>query len=119
MKEMFLLKEQFNVHDNMYSFKATKYGPISRELLKDLGKARKEGLICVSESIKGYAYGLTLKGCEVANEIFNELIEDIQNNLRTVKARYNQMSLSQLLGYVHSRYPEYTIRPEHTLVEEW
>ncbi len=114
------------------SYEAYDYGPYSGELVDILDALKGEGLVqsrpAALESFKEVAdglvvavsrspeasmkpksveiYGLTDRGRTVGEAVFRELTKRDIDAITTIKRKFNQLSLNDLLEYVYKRYPK-------------
>jgi uncharacterized protein YwgA len=120
-----------------FDFTAYKFGPVSKELYDDLSKLENLGYITsksVSEpsNVERDEYGLSFEGLmgdEEATDAFEEKQYALTDagrrwlesrnrpkaqidKIAKVKGRYGSLSLSDLLHYVYSRYPDMTTASE-------
>ncbi len=120
MKLMFLLQKELPdvvgklLSEKPYEFKPYLHGPFSKEILDDLDRLAREGLIkqhYVDLDPYGISYQvnfeITKEGQKRVNELISklprELVDEIENK---VIKKYMSWSLRRLLDYVYSRYPE-------------
>jgi uncharacterized protein YwgA len=139
-KLLFLIEREEGIcatEGDDFDFTAYKFGPVSKELYDDLGKLENLGYI-VSQSVAEPSnverdeYGLSFEGL-MGDEESTEAFEEKQYSLtekgkqwlqarnsqpaevakiEKVKGRYGSLSLSDLLRYVYSRYPDMTTASE-------
>jgi uncharacterized protein YwgA len=107
LKEIFLLKEQAKIKENIYEFFPYKFGPYSKELLSDLDLLEKNKIISEKEGFGGVIFELTPEGIQLASEEYNKLNDELKRRLFGIKTRFNYMPLNQLLDHVYSTYPFY------------
>jgi uncharacterized phage-associated protein len=129
MKLMFLIFKETDVEnyiDKKIEFKAYKYGPFDSEIYDCIDSLENLKIIEItdgSEKVNTESYDnisrfkLTKLGIEKTSEIVKSLPPDLYRNIETIKRIYSNKSLIQLLYYVYSRYPEYTIKSELKLFE--
>lgn len=113
----FLLEKEFSVQLG-YNYCPMDYGPYSIELLNEINILQTNGYISIydelvpikekgtSKTVERRTYCLTEKGREKTKKIFNELDQKTRDSVEKIR-HYNDMSLSELLDYVHTKYPEY------------
>lgn len=113
----FLLEKEFGV-TLAYHYIPMEYGPYSIELLDEINLLQlkdyitiKEELVPVTENnetkeVERRVYCLTEKGKEKSQKISQQISEEIKISIQNIK-RYNDMTLRELLNYVHTSYPEY------------
>ncbi len=103
-KEIFLLFRRipFSNMKDIYNFEPLWHGPFSKDLSKDLTDFQLRGLISFDE------LRLTDKGLKAAASICNSLTDFERHQIFEVKARYNHMSLAELIDTVYSMYPKFT-----------
>ena len=106
VKELFLLREIGKVN-NMYEFKADKYGPSSNEIIWDLDILIRHGIVQERPHPYGTQYLLTREGLEKAQEF---ITNDLKRKIGYIKCNYNDMPLNKLLIYVYSKFPKYTTK---------
>jgi uncharacterized protein YwgA len=116
-KELFLAQKQLRDEgvSHPFSFMPYDMGPYSKELYNTIDWLIHKGLITVQQKITDHGiypeYKLTEKGIkEVENMIQQPKLSKILNVIRTIKQKYNQMNLTQLVELTHLLYPEY-VRP--------
>ena len=113
----FLLRHEFGIRlHQSYHYEPYPIGPFSKELLESVSRLIMLGLIGEEEQfvevlekdeeVVRKTYRLTLKGRKLSKEIFNELPENIKDALRALN-RFNRTPLSELLEYVHTKYPDF------------
>lgn len=112
LKEIFILKEQAKIKENMYDFIPYKYGPYSADLLSDLKLLEKNKIINAKEGFGGVIFELTPEGIKLASDLYLQLNEELKRRLFGIKTRFNYMPLNQLLDYVYSTYPTYATYSE-------
>jgi uncharacterized protein YwgA len=124
-----------------FDFTAYKFGPVSKDLYDDLEKLENLGLIEAQSIAEPSAaerdeYGLSFEGLmgdeeQEATDAFEErrysitekgrdwlkarasaLGSEALKGIKRVKGKYGSLSLSDLLYYVYSRYPEMTSESE-------
>jgi uncharacterized protein YwgA len=139
-KLLFLIEREEGVRSTEgpdFDFTAYKFGPVSKNLYDDLAKLENLGYIA-SESIAEPStverdeYGLSFEGLmgeEEPTEAFEErryaltssgidwlkkrnFPEQDALKINKIKGRYGTLSLSDLLHYVYSRYPDMTTASE-------
>jgi len=118
LKEIFLLKQQAKIKDDIYEFRPYKYGPFANEFLRDMDLLKENNYILEREGLGGLIYQLTPKVIKQANIIYNELDENIKRRLFSIKIRFNDMPLNNLLEYVYSMYPKYAENSEYFTNDE-
>lgn len=106
VKELFLLRETQKLKE-IYTFEPDKYGPCSNEIIFDLDILIKEGMIQEHPHPYGTQYSLTSKGCEEAKKFTDD---KIKSKIENIKKNYNDVPLNELLVYVYSSFPKYTIK---------
>lgn len=113
----FLLRHEFEIRlQQFYRYEPYPIGPFSKDLLESVSGLIMLGLIEEEEQfVKVYeideevirkTYRLTLNGRDLAQGIFKELPEHIKDAMRGLN-RFNEMPLSELLEYVHTKYPDF------------
>ncbi|MEW5760543.1 MAG: winged helix-turn-helix transcriptional regulator [Candidatus Thermoplasmatota archaeon] len=119
VKLMFLLKAECNVSvkdSDFYSFMPQKRGPYAKEIMDDTRSLEAARLIEIEEivlttagdaDIVHHIYRLTERGREVADELIKDVPENITLTMKDRLGSYNLIPLSDLLQYVHEKYPEF------------
>jgi uncharacterized protein YwgA len=134
-KLMFLLKEETSLsrYVTNFSFDAYNFGPYSSELFDSVQALVNAGLVRVERSESeeyldeadryqieqqvdeniespktAVVYSLTPEGKTVASALFQSLSISEQEELTTVKRRFNSISLRKLLQYIYRKYPQST-----------
>jgi uncharacterized phage-associated protein len=124
-----------------FNFTAYKFGPVSKDLYDDLEKLENLGLIethgiAEPSTAERDEYGLSFEGLmgeeeQESAEVFEErryaiteqglnwlkarasaMGDEVRKGIRRVKGKYGSISLSDLLYYVYTRYPEMTSESE-------
>ena len=113
LKEIFLLKEQSKISENMYNFIPYKYGPFAKEFLQDLDFLLSKNYISVGASFGGDSYQLTPIGLQFAEQYYNDLDDSLKRRLLGIKMRFNMMPLNELLEYIYSMYPDYASNSQY------
>jgi uncharacterized protein YwgA len=109
-KCIFLLgKEQKEkVGSDFYEFSAYNYGPFSKLLYQDAEALNSEGLVLIERPAGSYAtYRITPKGAARARQMESEAPSPTVAYLKVVVEWAQQLSFSDLLRAIYSRYPEY------------
>jgi uncharacterized protein YwgA len=116
-KELFLAQKQLRDEgvSRPFSFMPYDMGPYSKELYNTIDWLVHKGLITVQQKITDHGiypeYKLTEKGIkEVEDMIRRQRLSKILNVIQTIKQKYNQMNLTQLVELTHLLYAEY-VRP--------
>lgn len=115
-KLFFLAKEEFGA-EHPYKFSKSSYGPFCKEIETDIEELERKGFIIAErvffdpivpteEGLVRVDYALTNTGKIIAKKELDKLPSEAKDALLSLK-RYQQMSLDNLVKYVHSRYPEY------------
>jgi hypothetical protein len=123
--------------DKGYQFEADNFGPFAPELFDDIEALKQEKVIAVASrretknkietideeyvekeidkedntSWKSYPvekYELTESGMKIGSLLYNCLSEKQKTELKNIKSVFGEMSLSALLHFVYSKYPEMT-----------
>lgn len=132
-KLMFLVEKESTLKKYLTSFKfdAYNFGPYSSELFDSVQALANAGLVSVGKSESeeylneadrfqielqleenanspknAAIYSLTPEGKTVASELFRSLSTSEQQELVTIKTRFNSISLKKLLQYIYRKYPE-------------
>ena len=131
-------KEFSPIVNQSYNFQADNFGPFAPELFDDIQVLKHEGVIRASEkeaknkiqtideesvekifdeaknmsiSWKQYSierYELTELGTKIGIALFKGLSESQKETIKTVKKKFGEMNLKNLLYYVYSKYPKMT-----------
>jgi uncharacterized protein YwgA len=132
-KLMFLVERETTLKRYLTSFEfdAYNFGPYSSELFDSVQALANAGLVSVGKSESeeylneadrfqielqleentgspknAAIYSLTAEGRTVASELFRSLSTSEQQELVTIKTRFNSISLKKLLQYIYRKYPE-------------
>jgi type I restriction enzyme S subunit len=111
MKNMFLLQEEQKVPLG-YRFVPYKYGPFSKEVYEDLEVLEKEMLVIRSKRskiVERQETAIDEEAVDEVKQILETLPQDKRQALDEVMKRYASMGFEQLLGYVYTKYPQFTI----------
>jgi uncharacterized protein YwgA len=113
-KELFLAQKQLRDEGVSHPFTFMPYdmGPYSKELYNTIDWLVHKGLITVEQKITDYGiypeYKLTEKGLkEVEDMILRRGLRKVFNVIQTIKQKYNQLNLTQLVELTHLLYPDY------------
>lgn len=114
-KLMFLLKHGYKI-EVPYNFIPYAYGPYCADIFEDLTELKEEGLVGIrgegselhemAEDPKTMSFFLTEKGKEEASRVYRKLPSETRMALIALNARFNRMSLRDLIRYVYENYPE-------------
>jgi uncharacterized protein YwgA len=126
-KLLFLLKKKLGEDARpFYHFTPFKFGPFSADVLEDASSLNEAGLVEIreevlepKEDIEDWIirknYKLSPAGERYAQEIYSELPDKVKRALMSL-GNFNKMTLSELLCYVYTAYPEESRqKPEHVL----
>ena len=113
LKEIFILKKQAKIKEDIYEFVPYKYGPFSSEFLRDLDYLIQNKFVIQREGFGGIIYELTTEGLKLAETYYNEIDDSIKRRIFGIKVRFNKMPLNELLEYVYSVYPYYASNSEY------
>lgn len=112
-KLVFLAQQEENIPER-YSYHADKFGPFSPQLHADLDDLSRRNLIERNERTNEigntkYVYSITPEGIQFVRKLLNEesRISPLFERLQTIKARYNDDPIQDLLRYVYRKYPTY------------
>lgn len=101
-----------------FPFKPYDYGPYSPKLAGTISNLIEAGELSEtkrklegSDRVK-YEYELTPEGHETVEAILSESPDDLMTNVESVKQRYNQLSLPDVLDDIYSDYPQYAVESE-------
>lgn len=99
---------------NRYDFIKYDYGPFAKEILDDLERLERAGLVEIDEQRtfggnKRYDHSLTSEGIETVEQAIeqDEQISYIYDVSYSVVNDFNDMSIRQLLEDIYDKYPEY------------
>jgi uncharacterized protein len=103
-----------------YQYQAANFGPFSWRLSRALDSLVLNGLIKEGKKEFGdgaekYEYSVTKEGATLvqgAIEAFPDYANYLQT-MNTLKAEYNKMSLSRLLRFIYSLFPDYAVNSEY------
>ena len=132
MKLLFLLRREFGFRKgNFFRFESGKYGPFSRDIIRDTEDLQDGGFISMqkmkppknefSEDEKTrYIYALRPKGEAIIKELLVDLPRDTLQRLEKLKP-FNEMPLLKLLRYVYERYPKFIVNSiiVERVLEKW
>lgn len=118
MKLIFLLdRESESSYPLLHirSFKPHYYGPFSPDVSAALDSLLSYEYVFVRKVTTSSdrdlpIFSLTDRGVTVAEDSWRKLPTDAKRDIFSIKNAYNGMSMTQLLHYVYSTYPEYTTR---------
>jgi uncharacterized protein len=115
-KGMFLFAQEGGApRDEVYEFVPYNYGPMSREVYRDLDELVDEGLLDAS-AVSGHTwqrYRATDAGRRHAQQLLDDgdaPTVDAARRLYDIKQSIADMSFARLLNDVYDRYPEYAAR---------
>lgn len=115
-KLLFLVQKELmnRGHKARYAFRPYKYGPFSQELYTDLEWLRINNLIEVKTNFDQKT-GVTTEFI-ITNEGRNRLgilnsasLQNIDETVKTVVEKYEHLSTTQLMDFVHEKYKEYDL----------
>lgn len=136
-KLLYLLEKEggFKIED--YKFEAYDYGPCAQEIYDDVEALREASLLQAAPL--GYedqlergdiltheiqviddnapsttrtmeVYSLTVDGVKAGQKVFESLTVTEQQNIQKIKEKFNPMSLTELLKYIYTKYPDSTTK---------
>ena len=105
-KEILILSRRTPFADmkDVYCFEPLWYGPFSKEVSRNLTDFQSRGFISFDELI------LTCQGFKNTASVWNNLTGLERQQIFAIKAKFNYMSLTELIDTVYSRYPKFTKR---------
>lgn len=113
-KMVFLIQEEFDTDQlpGEYNYIPYDYGPFAKKLYEDLDHLEERGVVKEeSETIEDdkvvYFYTLGPNADEYLSNWSQDELEDVLELAETIKDRFNDIPLPDLLDYVYSEYPEY------------
>jgi uncharacterized protein YwgA len=109
-KCIFILgEEQENkVGSDFYEFSPYNYGPFSKLVYQDAEELASEGLVLIERPAGSYAtYRITPTGAKRAGQLRSEAPESAVTYLRTLVEWSQQLSFSELLRAIYTKYPKY------------
>jgi uncharacterized protein YwgA len=112
-KGMFLMAMEGELPEaESYGFSPYLYGPMSREIYRDVERLEENGLVR-GEPVPGYSwkrYTATAGGTEVARHLLDEADPRAARKLFEIKEQVASQSFPTLLRDVYARYPQYATR---------
>lgn len=119
-KLVFLAQKETNLAEE-YEFEADKFGPFSQELYSSIDELEERGLVVKKEQQTPsgntkYIYSLSDDGHRLVKEVLDreeyEHLTDVFDEADSIKSEHNDQLLGELLEYVYTRYPKYTVESE-------
>lgn len=108
VKEMFLVtKEMVPDLDAELQFFPYDLGPYSKVLAERVEALVQEGLIDAEGSGGDFIFRLTPKGEQQAQQIMNELSDEVKSLLERKRRAWDQLGYRGIVRLVYTRYPEY------------
>lgn len=114
-KLVFLAQTEFHAEYD-FNFEAAQFGPLSSKLNHAITRAKKLGLLeeTVEQTFSGhdqYRYSITDEGLDLVKFGINTKSISPKIDTATKKSinKYSELSLGQLLDYVHEEYKPYKI----------
>ncbi len=93
-----------------FDFGPDRFGPLSMELYDELDFLKSVGMI-TEES--GKKYKITDKGIRfLKRKTFERVSKDMRNHISNVKETHGKEELNDLLKYVYTNYPDFTVKSE-------
>jgi len=101
-----------------YSFSPFDWGPLSFELLDDMGSLISQGIVTESISelpamsgvIERHDYELSPWGKKYASEVIEKSLSgSVKGKVLGIVNKWNSRKLQDLLDYVHKKYPKYRV----------
>lgn len=113
-KLLFLVQDELKNrgYNAKYAFRPYLYGPYSRELYTDIEWLRMNDLIKV-RTFSGEIgiltdFAITGKGKErLTHKMDSQICKNVDEIIKTVTDKYDQMSVAQLVDFVHNNHPDY------------
>ena len=111
-KILFLLENEENL-DSHIKFEKWQYGPYSNEISRIIDSLKEKNVILetVNNTIRGesYFYIINPEKQPEVDVIIQDLDAEALVKINNVIAKFGNMPLNQLLRYVYSRYPSWTV----------
>lgn len=112
IKQEILDKEEIPLTEDYFRFKAYKFGPFTEELFDELEFLKDFGMIDVVGEGENQIFKLTDRGIQLAKKTETMIPSKILQGIASIKKKWGYVSLNELLMYVYTRYPDYTIHSE-------
>jgi uncharacterized protein YwgA len=112
-KGMFLLAMRGSLDEHeRYGFEPYAYGPMSRQLYRDVRRQCRAGLL-EERPVAGHAWRTvhaTARGAERARALRATADDALVAATDTIRHELDGLSFAELLGRVYDEYPEYAVR---------
>ncbi len=93
-----------------FDFGPDRFGPLSMEIYDELDFLKSVGMI---EEKAGKKYEITHKGIRfLEKKTFERVSEDMRKRISSIKETYGKEKLNDLLKYVYTTYPDFTVKSE-------
>ena len=93
-----------------FDFGPDRFGPLSMEIYDELDFLKSVGMIKEGEKKK---YEITDKGVQfLEKKTFERVSEDMRKRISNIKETHDKEELNDLLKYVYTEYPEFTVKSE-------
>ena len=93
-----------------FNFEADRFGPLATEIYDEIDFLKSIGMI--NEGV-GKKYEITDKGKKFLEmKTYERVHEDVRKRISDLKEKHGREKLDDLLRYVYSNYPEFTIKSE-------
>ena len=112
VKEEVLKKHKLPFEEDYYVFRPYNYGPFTEELFDDIELLSDLGFLPKTDERENDDFVLTSEGAQKASEIKDLLPNDIVAGIENIKKNYADRSLNNLLEYVYTKYPDYTLKSQ-------
>ncbi|RDZ42955.1 DUF4065 domain-containing protein [Haloferax sp. Atlit-19N] len=108
--------------DIAFNFAPYKMGPFSQDVYSELHFLLQLNAIeksswdtdteYIESDLANQRFVITDKGHKIAKELVNILDQSHQQEIQNIVNKYNSLSLNELLEYVYTEYPKYTVNSE-------
>lgn len=97
------------IESSKFDFGPDRFGPLSTEVYDELDFLKSVQMV----GEEGKTYSLTDKGQRfIEQKVFSRIPEKIRKDIEIVKTQHGRESLNDLLKYVYTNYPDYTVKSE-------
>lgn len=104
-----VLEKWKELESSKFEFGPDRFGPLSTDLYDELDFLKSVQMV---DSIDNN-FKITDRGQRfVQNKVFAKVPEHIRKAIESIKVKYGRESLEDLLKYVYTNYPEYTVKSE-------
>lgn len=102
--------DKSNIVTVKFDFGPDRFGPLSMEIYDELGFLKSVGMI---EEGVGKKYEITDKGIRfLEKKTFERVSEDMRKRISNIKETHGKEELNDLLKYVYTTYPDFTVKSE-------